>query len=87
MYVVLILVVYFYLLVPLISIPCIVKMYVFIAFGVKILQAQQAMKFLNITTTGVKIQQAQEPNTTNTEPNEISEYHNYWSKHTTSTGT
>ena len=38
------------------------------------------MKFLNITTTGVNIQQAQEPN-------EISEYHNYWSKHTTSTGT
>jgi hypothetical protein len=31
MYVVLILFVYFYLLVPLISIPCIVKMYVFIA--------------------------------------------------------
>ena len=36
------------------------------------------MKFLNITTTGVKILQAQEPN-------EISEYHNYWSKHTTRT--
>ena len=36
------------------------------------------MKFLNITTTGVKIQQAQQPN-------EISEYHNYWSKNTTST--
>ena len=37
------------------------------------------MKFLNITTTGVKIhKQAQEPN-------EISKYHNYWSKNTTST--
>ena len=36
------------------------------------------MKFLNITTTGVKIQQAQQPN-------EISEYHNYWSKNITST--
>ena len=57
------------------------------------------MKFLNITTTvkilqatGVKIQQAQQPNeiseyhnywSKNT--NEISEYHNYWSKNTTST--
>ena len=40
--------------------------------GVKIQQASTAMKFLNIT--GVKIQ-----------PNEISEYHNYWSKNTTST--
>jgi hypothetical protein len=39
-------------------------MYVFIAFGVKILQAQQAQ-----------------------EPNEISKYHNYWSKNTTSTAT
>ena len=29
------------------------------------------MKFLNITTTGVNIQQAQEPN-------EISEYRNSW---------
>jgi hypothetical protein len=38
------------------------------------------MKFLNITTTGVKILQAQEPN-------EISEYHNYWSKNTTNTAT
>ena len=38
------------------------------------------MKFLNITTTGVKIQQAQQPS-------EISESHNYWSKNTTSTGT
>jgi hypothetical protein len=39
------------------------------------------MKFLNITTTGVKILQAQQAQ----EPNKISEYHNYWSKHTTST--
>jgi hypothetical protein len=35
------------------------------------------MKFLNITTAGLKIQAQQ--------PNEISEYHNYWSKNTTST--
>jgi hypothetical protein len=41
------------------------------------------MKFLNITTTGVKILQAQQAQ----EPNEISEYHNYWSKNTTSTAT
>ena len=41
------------------------------------------MKFLNITTTGVNIQQTQQAQ----QPNEISEYHNYWSKHTTSTGT
>jgi hypothetical protein len=39
------------------------------------------MKFLNITTTGVKIQQEQQAQ----EPNEISEYHNYWSKNITST--
>ena len=40
------------------------------------------MKFLNITTTGVKIQQAQQPN-------EIYESHNYWSKNTSTaiTGT
>jgi hypothetical protein len=38
------------------------------------------MKFMNLTTTGVKILQAQQPN-------EISEYHNYWSKNTTSTAT
>jgi hypothetical protein len=36
------------------------------------------MKFLNITTTGVKIQQTQQAQ----QPNEISEYHNYWSKNT-----
>jgi hypothetical protein len=41
------------------------------------------MKFLNITTTGVKILQAQQAQ----EPNEISKYHNYWSKNTTSTAT
>jgi hypothetical protein len=32
------------------------------------------MKFLNITTTGVKIQQTQQEQ----EPNEISEYRNSW---------
>ena len=55
--------------------------------GVKIQQTQQAATatywseiFLNLTTTGVKILQAQEPN-------EISEYHNYWSKNTTNTAT
>ena len=36
------------------------------------------MKFLNITTTGVKIQQAQQAQ----EPNEISKYHNCWIKNT-----
>ena len=41
------------------------------------------MKFLNITTTGVKILQAQQAQ----EPNEISKYHHYWSKNTTSTAT